>query len=427
MSQRRQMLGGHCCFLGGILLLALAATADAEFDDLTPQGPNVLAFPAQNAAFVRVVILAASSGEPCFDEVEIYDEKEGRNVALASRGGKATASSCIAGYPIHQIAHLNDGHFGNAHSWIAAANENQWVQIALAKPTRINKVVLSRDREGRFADRMPTAVDIQVSLDGKQWQTVRRVAEDPLKAALLREREMWLQISADDHLSPLKTDRPALPDGAPIGVVWPRLKPTDRVLVQMEELCDRLAAKKIDVSAERQELARLHQRQKTLPPGDANAETTHYLDARMAKRRLMFRDPDLAPLTKLLFVKRYPYLSSHNYSDVMDSQFRSGGGICTLEIPPARGPPGAGGGKADDTLRCIRGDRPRSDDRFRRPKSLLRLPAGAHRGGGLPALLASDGHGSRRQRPQAIERWSLPRHVSLPTARRRPGLHFDPL
>jgi len=47
----------------------------------------------------------------------------------------------------------------------------------------------------------------------------------------------------------------------------------------------------------------------------------------------MFRDPDLFPLQKILFVKRHPYLSSHNYSDIMDSQFKSGGGICILDIP----------------------------------------------------------------------------------------------
>ena len=49
---------------------------------------------------------------------------------------------------------------------------------------------------------------------------MRRVAEDPLKAALLREREMWLLLSTDDHLSPLKTDGQAMPNEAPLGVVW---------------------------------------------------------------------------------------------------------------------------------------------------------------------------------------------------------------
>jgi len=154
-----------------------------------------------------------------------------------------------------------------------------------------------------------------------------------LHKAFLNERDRWLQINADDHLSPLKTDRPALPGGEMYWGRIARLKPLDRVLVLMEELCNRLAVKSIDVSAERQELTQLRERQKALPAGNAEAEQRLFLDARITKRRLMLRDPDLAALTKVLCVKRYPYLSSHNYSDVMDSQFRSGGGICTLEMP----------------------------------------------------------------------------------------------
>lgn len=333
MPQHRNMLRIARLALTSVTLWALAATAIAEFDSLLPHEPNNLDFPAQDAAFVRVLILSAGAGEPCFDELEIFDEKAGRNVALASAGAKATASSCLPGHAIHQIAHLNDGQFGNSHSWIAAASENQWVQIALAKPARVNRVVLSRDREKKFADRMPMAVEVQVSIDGNQWQTVRRIAEDPLMAALARERAMWLQMDADDHLSPLKTDRPALPGGAPYWSRIAKLTPVERVLVLMDELCERMAAKGVDVTAERQELAKLRERQKTLAPGDAKAESALYFDARMAKRQLLFRDPDLAPLAKLVYVERYPYLASHNYSDVMDSQFRPGGGICTLEIP----------------------------------------------------------------------------------------------
>ncbi len=168
------------------------------------------------------------------------------------------------------------------------------------------------------------------------WKSmVAAAGEDvaALQAAFAGERDMWLHINADDHLSPLKTDRPALPGGELYWGRIARLKPLDRVFVMMEELCNRLAAKSIDVSAERQELMQLRKRQEALPQGNAEAELKLYNDARLAKRRLFLRDPDLAALSKVLFVKRYPYLSSHNYSDVMDSQFRSGGGICALEMP----------------------------------------------------------------------------------------------
>jgi cytochrome c553 len=318
------------------LLLMQTTTVQASIDCLMPQRPNVVEFPTQEAAMVRVSILSASSGEPCFDEVEVFDEG-GRNVALASQGATATASSCLAGHPIHQIAHLNDGLFGNGHSWVAAATENQWVQIALAKPTRINKVTLSRDREGKFADRMPRSVEIQVSLDGTSWQSAARVIEDPVQTAFARESVTWQQMNADDHLSPLKTDRPAIPGGAPYWSRIAKLGLVERTLVLMEELCERLRAKGVDVSAERQELWGFRASQKAISAGDTNAETSLYFAVRQAKRRLLLRDPELASLAKLVFVKRHPYLSSHNYSDILDSQFRSGGGICTLDIPSQDG------------------------------------------------------------------------------------------
>ncbi|MDP6719950.1 MAG: hypothetical protein QGF59_14915, partial [Pirellulaceae bacterium] len=52
---------------------------------------------------------------------------------------------------------------------------------------------------------------------------------------------------------------------------------------------------------------------------------------------LMFRDPDLDGLRRILFVKRHPYHSSHNYSDILDSRFQPGGGICVLKIPRLAG------------------------------------------------------------------------------------------
>jgi hypothetical protein len=319
-------------WLGCTLLVAATAMARASVGCLTPNEPNVVEFPSCDASFVRVMILSANSGEPGFDEVEILSAEDGRNVALSSLGAKATASSCLPGYSIHRIAHLNDGNYGNNHSWIAAARDGQWAQVALPKPMQINKVILSRDREGRFADRMPRSVAVQISLDGSEWHIVAAVVEDPVLAAFARERVTWQHIDSNDHLSPLKTDRPAVPGGAPYWNRIAKLTPVERLLVLMEELCDRMAAKGVDVSAERQELARFKARQQAIFPRDTKPEDALYLDVRHAKRRLLLRDPDLVPARKIVFVKRHPYLSSHNYSDVMDSQFLAGGGVCTLEI-----------------------------------------------------------------------------------------------
>ncbi|MFA6563752.1 MAG: discoidin domain-containing protein [Verrucomicrobiia bacterium] len=314
--------------------------------------PNVVTFPAQEAKFVRFVIHASSGGQPCVDELEVFGADKKQNLALAKDGAKATASSCLSGHAIHQITHLNDGLYGNSHSWIAATGSEEWAQIELPATAQVSKIVFSRDREGHYRDRVPVEFEVRLSLDGNQWKTVSKVKATNLAAgrpaapyvppaplpepvtydglvryAFLCERATWQRISTTDHLSPLFRDRPALPGGAPYWERIARLKPSERVLTQMEEMIARLAAKGVGVAGERKELAALRQR---LTAGDDEAL---YLDARLAKRQLMFRDPDLAALQKVLFVKRHPYLSSHNYSDVLDSQFKSGGGVCVLDVP----------------------------------------------------------------------------------------------
>ena len=318
--------------------------------------PNAVAFPPARAKFVRFVIHASSGGQPCIDELEIYGPDGTRNLALAKDGAKASASSCLSGYPIHKIAHLNDGLYGNSHSWIAASDGEEWAEIELPQAAEVGKVVFSRDREGKYGDRLPVDFEIRLSLDGKQWTTARTVKSqgapsasfariplpDPLTGdALLRyaflwERDTWANISRDDQLSPFVADHPALPGGLPYWGELARLDAVSRVLRQMDDLIGRLAAKGLDVAAETTQLAELRRRQaamKDIKNDDADAEEQLYLDARLAKRRLFLRDPDLAAVEKVLFVKRHPYTPSHNYSDVLDSAFRPGGGVCVLEIP----------------------------------------------------------------------------------------------
>jgi hypothetical protein len=340
-------------FVSGATMTGLAAEPLIK-----PDQPNTVTFPPQQAKFVRFVIEASSGGQPCIDELEVCGA-DGRNLALAKDGARATASSCLPGHAIHQIAHLNDGLYGNNHSWIAASTGSEWAQIELPQVAAVAKVIFSRDREGRYQDRLPLAFEVRLSPDGQKWQTVSRVkasaaelarartrqappyvppaplpepvtADGLVRYAFLCERATWKRLDDKDHLSPLRVDRPALPDGAAYWGRIARLAPTERVLVQMEDMIGRLAAKGVDVSSERRLLGELRGRT------TADDESL-YLDARLAKRRLMFRDPDLAPLQRVLFVKRHPYLSSHNYSDVLDAQFKPGGGICVLEIPRREG------------------------------------------------------------------------------------------
>ena len=337
----------------------LVASAGVKFH---PDAANELSFPTQEARFVRFAIKASTSSQPCLDELEVYGKGNKENLALASKGAKATASSCLQGYEIHKIAHLNDGRYGNSRSWISAGRGDEWAQIELPQPAKLWKVVFSRDREGRYRDRMPRFVEVQLSMDGRKWQTVCRVeAEVPpapkpkgyvppavlprpvTREALLRyafvcERDTWRRMNSKDHLSPLRVERSASPGGKPYWGRIARLDGLERVLVQMEEMSRRLASKGLDVSVEQEQLAEFRRRQASVAsaPADEAAESL-YMDTRLAKRQLMLRDPDLAPVERILFAKRHPYLASHNYSDVLDSQFRPGGGICLLELPRREG------------------------------------------------------------------------------------------
>ena len=115
--------------------------------------PNAVVFPTQDARFVRLVIHGSSSGEPCIDELEVYGPDRKANLALADRGAKAAASSCLRGYAQHAIEHLNDGLYGNDHSWIAASAGTEWAQIELPAATKVSQ---GRFLAGPGARSMPT-------------------------------------------------------------------------------------------------------------------------------------------------------------------------------------------------------------------------------------------------------------------------------
>ena len=114
-----------------------------------------------------------------------------------------------------------------------------------------------------------------------------------------------------------------------------RYSPLDRVLTLFDALIARAAARGLSVSAERDELKRLRTRQATLlaGPPDLAAERQAFFDARVARRRLFFREPALEPLGRVLFCKRHAFEPSHNYSVLLDSRYRGGGGLYTLTVP----------------------------------------------------------------------------------------------
>ncbi len=131
-------------------------------------GLNVETFGPLEARAVRFTIRATSSGEPCIDELEIFDE-QGENIALASRGAIPTASGTLPGYDIHKLKHLNDGLTGNEHSWISDTPGGGWVQIDFPEPRRISRIVWSRDRNEVIRDRVATGYSVEASVDLDRW------------------------------------------------------------------------------------------------------------------------------------------------------------------------------------------------------------------------------------------------------------------
>jgi hypothetical protein len=327
-----------------------ALTATASADPVCTNSVTAITFPAQQAKVVRMVIRSTHGGAACLDELELFAPGGQENLALASRGAVARASSVISGYAVHSIAHLNDGKFGNEHSWIPTTTNEEWAEIELPQATLIARVAFSRDRTGKLADRLPRDIEIKVSMDGKSWTTVSKascvnnkkpssltlpasVLTEPtwkgvVEYAFQCERNTWGRMNAKDELSPLLKDRPAVPGGVPYWGRIAQLSAIERVLVQFEEMIARLATQGVAVTKEQGELAALRARAKTEGTSDAL-----YLAARYAKRQLFFRDPRLAPVERVLFAKQNPLEPSHNYSDIMDSHFVSGGGLYVLHVP----------------------------------------------------------------------------------------------
>ena len=118
---------------------------------------------------VRFTAMETNNGsEPCIDELELWTD-DGRNVAP---GAKATSSGDYAGDPKHQLAHVNDGQYGNGRSWISNTAGRGWVELELAQPEKISRIVWGRDREEKYGDRLAIRYVIEVSEDGATWRAV---------------------------------------------------------------------------------------------------------------------------------------------------------------------------------------------------------------------------------------------------------------
>ena len=144
-----------------------------------PSRRHQFSFDPVQATGIRLLVpVAGLAGGTCIDEIELYSAaqvvdgyeitggitlvEEGgtigeNNVALASDGSTAFAIDCIEGYDAHSIAHLNDGEYGNDHSWIGVTASETLGQgfagINFGGECEITSIAFGRDNTGGFYER----------------------------------------------------------------------------------------------------------------------------------------------------------------------------------------------------------------------------------------------------------------------------------
>ncbi|MEX0867370.1 MAG: DUF1553 domain-containing protein, partial [Pirellulales bacterium] len=178
------------------------------------------------AKLVRFVILDTNNREPCLDELEVFatgDGAEQINVALASNGGKATSSGEFSDQVTHKLEQINDGEYGNSRSWISDKVGSGWVQIELAEPVEVQRVVWGRDRHRQYTDRIATHYQIQVAMSPDEWTTVASSAS----------RQPY---SDDPSAEPVADVEPITNADAPHVLTRESVEQTERLLNRLNEL-----------------------------------------------------------------------------------------------------------------------------------------------------------------------------------------------
>ena len=83
-----------------------------------------------------------------------------RNLARQP-GATPFVINSLAGFPIHDFSHLNDGIYGNANSWIGNSGSPGFAGIALGGLFTVNGIAFGRDNTGQSTDRSVGAYTLQ--------------------------------------------------------------------------------------------------------------------------------------------------------------------------------------------------------------------------------------------------------------------------
>ena len=162
------------------------------------------------ARWVRLMIDGSTRGRSVvdLDELEAWTSgPESRNAALQ---GTASASSMRideASPDTYAAANLIDGKFDKR--WISDSGMPQWVMVELPEAVSIERVKWSSDRlmgfGGRFARSIPEHYRVELSMDGKLWQTVGSSEERLPYSEEERERLLLFAVFSRDEMNRWKS------------------------------------------------------------------------------------------------------------------------------------------------------------------------------------------------------------------------------
>jgi hypothetical protein len=131
-----------------------------------------------HAWYMRRTAEAKEYQRPCEDrsgqveQVPTVGPRGERNLALLP-AARAKASSCLPGYAVHQVAHLNDGGYGNAASWVSDG-EPSWAEIDLGAAYTIGRVQFGSEHTPWYHDRTPVHVRLLTATEYAEDSRDRR-------------------------------------------------------------------------------------------------------------------------------------------------------------------------------------------------------------------------------------------------------------
>ncbi len=115
-------------------------------------GVNVLAVEVHQASSVASSGITLSGGELALVEEGPFGGSPPMNLARQP-GSVPFVIDSLAGYPIHDYLHLNDGQYGNSFSWIGNSGSPGYAGIRFSATNTVSSIAFGRDNTGGYADR----------------------------------------------------------------------------------------------------------------------------------------------------------------------------------------------------------------------------------------------------------------------------------